>query len=37
MKIFPDNPTLVEIGQKYGALYMNTCVLFILSGDTKFV
>jgi len=22
MKIFPDNPTVVEIGQKYGALYL---------------
>jgi hypothetical protein len=24
MKIFPDNPTLDEIGQKYGAVYMKT-------------
>jgi hypothetical protein len=35
MKICQANPDLVEIGQKFWALYMKTKVVFIVSGHIK--
>jgi hypothetical protein len=34
-KICRENPNLVQIGQKYLALYMNTSVNFTVAGNIK--
>jgi hypothetical protein len=35
MKICPEKPDLVKIGQKYQALYIKTQVLSAVAGDVK--
>lgn len=35
MKIFREKPNLVQIGQKYLALYMKTSVNFTVVGNIK--